>query len=71
MSFKDWLKKLFPVRIGYSSGPAFDPRDQERTDPLKDIADSKEKKQTLHHPRKSAGEWSDQPHRSRALLPES
>jgi hypothetical protein len=38
-----WVKGWWPkgLWIGYSDGPAFDPRDQERKDPLKDIAEKK------------------------------
>jgi hypothetical protein len=43
MSFADWLKKWIPkeFKVGYDSGPAFDPTTQERTDPLRDIAEKK------------------------------
>ena len=45
MNLKDLIKGIFKkgIRIGYSSGPAFDPRDQERTDPMDDFIKQKER----------------------------
>jgi len=38
----DWIKN--GIRIGWNDGRAFDPTDQERTDPIDDIIKEKEKK---------------------------
>ena len=40
------LGKLFKngIRIGWSSGKPFDPTDQIRTDPMKDIIEAEEKR---------------------------
>jgi len=40
--FKGLLKK--GIKIGYSTGKAFDPRNQKRTDAMKDFVNSKNKK---------------------------
>ena len=40
------LRGLFKkgIKIGYSSGKAFDPREQERTDPIRDMMEADKKR---------------------------
>lgn len=44
--FKDLLNLLFGkgITIGYSSGKAFNPRDQKRSDPIRDIVEADKKR---------------------------
>ena len=47
MRISDLLRSMLKkgLRIGYSSGRAFDPRDQERTDAIKDLMKGNERRQ--------------------------
>ena len=46
MKVKDWFKGLMKggIRVGYSTGRPFDPRDQIRTEGMKDIIKRKEQR---------------------------
>ena len=46
MNILNILRGLFKkgIKIGYSSGKAFDPRDQKRTDPIRDMMEADKKR---------------------------